>query len=212
MPGAPPVQSVHSANYFQIAAQDGRVFAGDHDGKVFEISLSGADAPPQIVKKYRSGHQGAVRLLAISADASAIASAGTDFLARIHDTATGEPLGKPLPHPRHVMGLAFTPDQRFVVSACLDGSVRLWDARSGEPCGPAIFSGRDLRATALAVHPGGRAFITTYESNLARRWTLPDCLPDDRASVIRHIETRTRLRQIPGKNQLRTLSAAEWGH
>src|SRR5262249_36274114 len=75
--------------------------------------------------------------------------------ARLWDAATGEPVGRPMPHPPRVNRVAFRPDGKALVTMARD-SVHVWDARSGEPLGEPQ-AGRRLD-TVFAFTPDGRAF------------------------------------------------------
>jgi WD40 repeat protein len=53
--------------------------------------------------------------------------------AHVIDSRTGALVGKPMPHPHAVRGVALSPDNSLVLTGCQDGRARLWDARTGTP-------------------------------------------------------------------------------
>jgi WD40 repeat protein len=98
--------------------------------------------------------------------------------ARLLATATGQPLGVPMPHPL-VHAVAFSPGGKTVVTGGLGGA-RLWDAASGEPVGKplghgggVLFAGRrpsePCLVHAVAFSPDGRAVLAAGGSG-AQVW------------------------------------------
>ena len=66
---------------------------------------------------------------------------------RLWSTATGRPVGPPMPHPARVNAVAFSPDGRTLLTSCLK-EARLWDAATGRP--------RRAAHGASALHHRGR--------------------------------------------------------
>ena len=94
----------------------------------------------------------------------------TDYIARIWDAATGQPIGERLPHKSAVA--AFTPDGRTILTGGRDGIVRQWDAVTGRPVGLPVSNGREV--TSLAFGPDGRTILVGTEQG-AFLWDLANC-------------------------------------
>ena len=78
-----------------------------------------------------TGHQAAVRTLAINAD-NIIASGGEDTTVRLWNISTGKLVKTLSGHESQVWSVAYSPDGRVVASGSLDGTVRLWLVETGE--------------------------------------------------------------------------------
>ncbi len=105
-----------------------------------------------------------------SPDGRLIATAAKENNAAIWDAATGERIGRPLPHPGVVFSVAFSPDCRTVVTGCLDGGVRLWDVKSGKQIDPVLRHKGAVRSTNFSRD--GRLLLTSSEDGTARLWQV----------------------------------------
>ncbi len=99
--------------------------------------------------------------VAVSPDGELLASGGGDWLIRLWEMDTGEPVGEPLGgHTNAVIGLAFSPDGQTLVSGSWDGTIQLWDVTTGQAIGQSIISGSNI-INSVAFSPDG----TTLASN-----------------------------------------------
>ena len=123
----------HTAPVLSIAfSPDGkRLITGGSDGlaRVWDLF-------PQPVGLKPIRETGSV--VVVSADGSRLLVRGEDGSVRLHETASGKPLGKPVPLSAKDRKLALGPDMRTLVVADTDGKARLWDAVAGEPIGPPL--------------------------------------------------------------------------
>jgi WD40 repeat protein/tetratricopeptide (TPR) repeat protein len=77
---------------------------------------------------------------------------------QLWDTATGQRVGRSLPHNGPVLAVAFRPDGKILATACDDGKVQLWDAETLESRGPALPHPNEVRA--VAFRPDGKVLAT----------------------------------------------------
>jgi WD40 repeat protein len=84
---------------------------------------------------------------------------GEDRTARLWDTATGEPSGKPLAHPDAVWSVAFSPDGKTFLTGTGgdDCKARLWKTATGRPVGAPLASDAPIRLVAFS--PDGRTVL-----------------------------------------------------
>ena len=89
------------------------------------------DANTGDVLRTLSGHAGAVRCLALSADGQFLASAGDDSVIRLWSVATGQQVGVLQGHQGAVHDIAFHPEGGFLVSGGADAKLRYFELSSG---------------------------------------------------------------------------------
>jgi WD40 repeat protein/DNA-binding SARP family transcriptional activator len=103
------------------------------------------------------GHTGDVDALAFSSDRRLLASADSNGVVRLWDTASGARTHSVLRAHPFVASVAFSPDGRVLASADGDdvhgGAVRLWDPSTGRPVGDPIRF--PYGASAVAMSPAG---------------------------------------------------------
>jgi WD40 repeat protein len=88
-------------------------------------------------------------------------------VARLYDTATGQPVGKPLEHGASIRAVAFSPDGKRIVTAGDDKTARFWEATTGQPAGEAL---RHQAAVSFVVFsPDGKSVLTSA-GQTARLW------------------------------------------
>ena len=106
---------------------------------------------------------------AFSPDGKTVLTGGRDHLARLWDTASGEPIGKPIRHDYLVTSVAFSPDGKTFLTGCLN-TARLWDAATGQPVGSPFSHSADVQA--VAYSPDGRTVITGDDHSKACLWDV----------------------------------------
>src|SRR5262249_19828367 len=104
---------------------------------------------------------------AFSPDGRMLITGSVDYTARLWDTSTGQPIGRPLQHAGRVWAVAFSPDGRTVLTGCDDQRAYHWDAQSGQPAGrPGIHQGW---VDAVAFSPDGRVAVTGATDGAVQR-------------------------------------------
>jgi cytochrome c len=104
---------------------DGRMATAGADGKI-AIWTSGRPQPDQVIE----GHAGPISGLAVSPDATKLASASWDHTVRLSSLSGGET--RVLEgHSQNVNGVAFAPDGQSLVSVGYDLTVRIWHLAGG---------------------------------------------------------------------------------
>jgi WD40 repeat protein len=89
---------------------------------------------------------------------------------RLWKTATGEPIGSPLPEPAVLGAVAFSNDSKsvFTVSRTRLEPARLWDTATGKPFGFAMQ--HQSAVMAVAFSPDGKTILSGSRDNEARLW------------------------------------------
>jgi WD40 repeat protein len=91
-------------------------------------------------------------------------------VARIHETATGQPLSVSFRHSGVIQLAMFSPDGRFVFTISADRTARVWSASTGQPVSPPLRQGQ--RIVRAQLGPDGRRLITIGEAAAHRVWDL----------------------------------------
>lgn len=90
-------------------------------------------ANPQL-RRFLTGHNTAVTVVAYSSDGKYIATASNTII--LWDAKTERPIGKPfVGHEGFVLDLAFSPDNKMLASGGTDNKVIFWDIQTGLPIG-----------------------------------------------------------------------------
>jgi WD40 repeat protein len=145
-----------------LLAVEDEAFAATADGEVMRLA-------PGKEEVAFDGHHGTVDALAVSPDATMVASGGDDRLVYVWDRATGEPVHTLVGHTDRVLDLAFSPDGSRLVSVGEDDRTIIWDLAANAMLGSPI------------AHPGSaRIEAVAWESDTALlaagpgvwRWTV----------------------------------------
>ena len=150
-----------------------------------------------------------------SPDGRAAVTASLDRTARIWDVATGQPLGKPLPHQDEVLCARFSPDGKLVVTGSKDQTAQVWRVSTTEPLGaPLSHQGpvlrRRLRSTRCDRRDGQRRrnLSDLGRRHVPPRWASPCAIatrstehrpePRRRALDHRQPDKTARIWELPG--------------
>jgi WD40 repeat protein len=87
----------------------------------------------ELVRK--PGYRGLLYNIEFSSDGQRFLTNGSDTIARLWHTATGQPAGPPLRHPRFCRQASLAPDGWRVVTVDSGGILRLWDGQTGDLLG-----------------------------------------------------------------------------
>jgi tetratricopeptide (TPR) repeat protein len=155
-------------------------------------------------------HPGFVLAVAFSPDGKSLATGCSDKTMRLWSTATGEPIGPPLPQSAVVLSVAFSPDGKTLLAGCNNHVARLWDATTGQPVGPPLPHPATLSGgtTRVAFSPDGR-FLLTWDFGSAWLWDTPPALPDGVRRLIAWVEVATAL-ELDERGSVHVLDRAAW--
>jgi WD40 repeat protein len=162
----------------------------------------------------------AVSLAAVSPDGSLIATAGSldpslddaaregrrdeEFVARLWDAATAQPVGAPMRHGGLLRSLEFSPrGTPRLLTASADSTARIWDATTGEPAG--VPMRHDGPVIAAAFSTDGTRIVTASEDGTARVWD--GATGEPHAVPLRHAGTVLSARFSPDGSRVVTASA-----
>jgi WD40 repeat protein len=133
------------------------------------------------------GHEGSgggnVRAVALSPDATLVATAGTDGTVLIWDRATCRELHKLTGHTGWVWDVAFGPKGGFLVTAGADKTVRLWDVATGRLL--LTVTGHTAELTGVDISPDGSRLATSSWDQTVAVWDLDLALAAAQASGAR---------------------------
>jgi WD40 repeat protein len=143
-----------------------------------------------------------------SPDGRAIATSTEAGMARVWDTATGQPISQVMRHGGLVWFVKWSPDGRFLATTCTDGMARVWDARTGHLAAEPFSHEQGKEVRRAEFSPDGRRLLTASFDGTARIWELsflrapspvPDWLPElAEALVGKRIDARDAPVSVPG--------------
>ncbi len=128
-------------------------------------------APESILNSHSlPGHHEAVSTLALSQDATLLASSGRDQTIRIWNMAERKCTVELEGHHDWVRSLEITTDNRFVVSGSWDMSVRVWNLNSGQCV--RRFEEKVKALTKIALNPQGRLVAIANRTGSVILWDV----------------------------------------
>jgi WD40 repeat protein len=120
-----------------------------------------------------SGHRGAIRKLAFSANGRRLASASFDRTARVWDVSARGDFREKFTSPatdEQLVSVALNADGRLAATAGLDGIIRIWNVETGAP-GHRLAEHRNT-VTALEFFDDGRELISASLDRTLRTWDV----------------------------------------
>jgi WD40 repeat protein len=106
---------------------------------------------------------------AIAPDGARALTAGSNGVVRTWDTATGEPIGKPLQHDQRVSAVAFDPHGTRVLTAASDGTLHVWDTAEDTHAVIATVQGT---VEHVAFDPFGRFLLAVTADGTLSLWDV----------------------------------------
>jgi WD40 repeat protein len=141
-----------------------------------------------------------------SPDGRAVATSTQSGLARVWDTASGQPVSEVMRHGGVVWFVKWSPDGRFLATTCTDGSARVWDARTGHLVSEPFVHQKEVRRAEFS--PDGQRLLTASLDGTAKIWELdfirppvpvPDWLPELAESFVgKRIVSKDAPESVPG--------------
>jgi WD40 repeat protein len=118
------------------------------------------------------GHKDAIYSLALSPDATTLATGSYDQKIKLWSVASGKEIKTLSGHNGCVYALAFRPDGKILASASADRTVKLWDVASGERRETLAQSLKEVYAVAFS--PDGRHLFAGGADNRIRVWEISE--------------------------------------
>jgi len=115
-----------------------------------------------------------VSTVAFSPDGSRLATAGSDGIVQIRDSATGKVLLTTPKHPEAVQALAFSPDGQLLAEACglfeIRPQITLRDMKTGKEAG--VLRGHSGSIYGLAFTPDGKRLASASMDRTVKLWDV----------------------------------------
>jgi len=148
------------------------------DGKSFatwlgaSVSLWRLDSSQSLTQQLLLS--GNVHDVVYSRDGKLVAICGSDKIAQIYHSSTGELAAPPLQHPDWVFSASFSHDGNQLATACRDHTVRIWDLRTGNVI--ASMQHQD-EVFGVAFSRTGRWLVSSGRDFKVRIWDAVTALP-----------------------------------
>ena len=153
----------HVVGCLAVVPGTGQLIAGQG------VTVKGYDAAGREVLRL-SGHNDAVRCLALSADGKRLLTGSVDRTVRLWDLPRACEIQRFGLHRAEVTGVALSADGRIALSCSRDGTLRMWETGNGKevrafgtPRGPVM---------ALALTPDGLGVYSGHFDTTARLWEV----------------------------------------
>ncbi len=153
--GAPVDQVVYSPNGMQYASADWFGNVTVRDAKTGEMVWQ--QTPSQYVHS-----------VAYSPDGRRLAAAGSDQVARIYDTASGDLILELRGHEDAILSIDYSPDGQYLSTGGYDETVRIWNAENGKAL--QILRGHTWWVWSTEFSPDGTLIVTTGQDGRAVVW------------------------------------------
>jgi WD40 repeat protein len=147
------------------------------------------------------GHNGRVSAIAVSPDATRIATASKDFdtTARIWDAESGQEIGVLRGHFADVSDVAFSPDGSRIATSSHDQTATIWNARTRVKT--LVLRGHRDNVTGVAFSPDGSRIVTSSADRTARTWNADS---GDEINVFLHPDEVTTVAYSPDGTRIAT--------
>jgi eukaryotic-like serine/threonine-protein kinase len=153
----------HGVGCLALSPTTGQLFAGQG------VTVRAYDANGREALRL-SGHNDAVRCMALTADGKRLLTGSVDRTVRLWDLARGCEIQRFALHRAEVTGVALSPDGRIALSCSRDGTLRMWETSNGKevrafgtPRGPVM---------ALTLTPDGQGVYSGHFDTTARLWEV----------------------------------------
>jgi len=99
-------------------------------------------------------------------------TAAEDFVVRMWDANSGEPVGEPMPHQRIIREIGFSKDGSLLLTASYDQSARVWELETGQPYTEPLQHAAEVECADL--NPDGTLALTVSQLGILRFWDVRD--------------------------------------
>ena len=106
--------------------------------------------------------------VALSADGAIALTPSENNTAQLWDTATGQPIGRPLQHQARVNSVALSADGAIALTGSYDKTARFWETATGQPIGPPLKFSSPVSSVALSAD--GTTALIGDGGKTARLW------------------------------------------
>ncbi len=200
VPSEPKVSLTHDAPvlYGEFSADGREILSVDFGGAARVWNVETAQERTEL-------RRAEITLARLSPDGRRMATAGEDRVLHIWDTATGAPVGQPVPHEHRMTAVAFSSDGRRVVTAN-EESVRIWDTASGSAVTPPMQHGDRVMHAVFSAD--GTQVLTASRDGTARVWNAasghPVTDPLEHRWMVRYAEFSPDGQQVVTASEDRT--------
>jgi WD40 repeat protein len=154
------------------------------DGQTLAVALAGRDGGPNLTTLWHVASRtsfgedilGNYKYLRFSPDGAALLASNARTY-RLHDSASGRPLGPELVADSEILTCDFSPDSKRVVFGFVDGFLRVVDPVSGQQSGSLMFHTTPVQAVAFSPDSEGRLLAAGCADGTAWLWDRASSRP-----------------------------------